>query len=168
MRVDDLRCEYLVNPLGIDARAPRLSWKLVSVRPEARSLAQAAYHVVVARTEALLRESRGDLWDSGKVASDQSLHVSYAGKPLASHATCWWMVRVWDQDSKVSGWSKPARWSMGMLDATDWSARWIGFDGGEETEVPFASLGDASWIWYPGGNSTIGAPIGTSLLSEGR
>jgi alpha-L-rhamnosidase len=161
VRVDDLRCEYLVNPLGIDARAPRLSWKLVAVHPGARSLAQSAYQIVVADTEALLRESKGNLWDSGKVASDQSLHVAYAGKPLVSHEFCWWKVRVWDQDGKVSAWSTPAQWSMGMLDATDWAARWIGWDGGEETDVPFAVLQNASWIWYPGGSAAVGAPIGT-------
>ena len=100
--VDDLRCEYLVNPLGIDARAPRLSWKLVAVRPESRGLSQSAYQVLVASSEALLRAGNADLWDSGKVASSQSLHVPYGGKPLTSHAECWWKVRVWDQDGNVS------------------------------------------------------------------
>lgn len=174
VRVDDLRCEYLVNPLGIDARAPRLSWRLVAVRPELRSLAQTAYQVVVGPTEALLQADQGALWDSGKVESDQSLHVVYAGKPLVSHATCWWKVRVWDQDGKVSAWSSPARWSMGMLNASDWSARWIGLDGGEDSDEPFKVLQTASWIWYPGGKSTIGAPIGpryfrrTIALPAGR
>jgi len=133
LSVDDLRCEYLSNPVGIDARAPRLSWKLLAVRPEARSLAQSAYQIVVASTETSLREDQGDLWDAGKIASDQSLHVVYGGKPLTSHAACWWKVRVWDQDGNVSAWSMPARWTMGLLDAKDWSARWIGWDGGDET-----------------------------------
>ncbi len=164
LRVDDLRCEYLVNPLGIDARAPRLSWKLVAIRPEERNLAQSAYQIIVAPSEALLGEDKGTLWDSGKVLSDQSLHVPYAGKALVSHADCWWKVRVWDQQNVVSAWSPPARWSMGMLDATDWSAQWIGWDGGEETDEPFAALQVASWIWYPGGKSTIGAPIGTRFF----
>ena len=100
--------------------------------------------------------------------------MPYAGKALVSHADCWWKVRVWDQQNVVSAWSTPARWSMGMLDATDWSAQWIGWDGGEETDEPFAALQAASWIWYPGGKSTIGAPIGTRFfrrtvnIPEGR
>ena len=159
--VDDLRCEYLVNPLGIDARAPRLSWKLVAVRPESRGLSQSAYQIVVASSEALLRAGNADLWNSGKVASSQSLHVPYSGKPLTSHAECWWKVRVWDQDGGVSEFSKPARWTMGLLDPKDWTARWIGLDSGEETDDLAALLKDASWIWYPGGKSTVGAPIGT-------
>ncbi len=165
LSVDDLRCEYLVNPLGIDARAPRLSWKLVAVRPESRGLTQSAYQILVAPSEALLREDKADLWDSGKVASSQSLHVAYGGKPLASHDECWWKVRVWDQDGNVSAWSKPARWTMGLLDPRDWTARWIGLDSGEETDDVATLLKDAAWIWFPGGKSTVGRADRHPLLS---
>lgn len=159
--VDDPRCEYLVNPLGIDARAPRLSWTLKAARPEARGLSQSAYQVLVAPSESQLLAGKGTLWDSGKVASDQSLHIDYAGKPLGSRADCWWKVRAWDQDGAASPWSAPARWSMGLLNAQDWTARWIGKDGGDETDDLSATLKQAQWIWYPGGKSTTGAPIGT-------
>jgi alpha-L-rhamnosidase len=155
----DLRCEYLVNPPGIDARMPRLSWKLKPVRPEARGLVQSAYQVLVASSERLLSENRGDFWDSGKLDSSQSLHVIYGGKPLTSHVACWWKVRVWDQAGTVSSWSPTARWSMGLLDASDWHGRWIGLDGGDETDS-LSMASDASWIWYPEGNPTIGAPSG--------
>ncbi len=106
LRVDDPRCEYLVNPLGIDAKPPRLYWKLKPARPEARGLAQSAYQVLVATSESLLGEGKGTLWDSGRVASDQSIHVPYAGHPLASHTVCWWKVRVWDQDGNASPWRR--------------------------------------------------------------
>ncbi|GAC1466249.1 MAG: hypothetical protein NVSMB9_06590 [Isosphaeraceae bacterium] len=174
LQVDDLRCEYLVNPLGIDARAPRLSWTLRAVRPEGRGLAQTAYQVLVAPSEVSLADDRGALWDTGKVASDQSLRVVYAGKPLVSHAVCWWKVRVWDQGGTVSAWSAPAHWSLGMLDAKDWSARWIGQDGGDEIDDQTSLLQRARWIWFPGGTPGTGAPIGvryfrkTVTLPEGR
>ena len=174
LRADNLRCEYLLNPLGIDARAPRLSWQLNAVDPKARGLTQSAYQIVVAPSEALLREDNGATWNSGKVASDQSLHVPYAGKPLASHAVCWWKVRVWDGSGNASDWSKPATWTMGMLDPKDWTGRWIGHDGGDETEDYATVLKIASWIWTSSSNSTIGAPIGTRYfrtsvtLPEGR
>jgi alpha-L-rhamnosidase len=164
LRVEDLRCEYLVNPLGIDARAPRLSWKLVATLPEARGLGQTAYQVIVAATEAELSELRGTFWDSGKVTTDQSIHVAYRGRALESYATCWWKVRVWDQDGKVTAWSKPARWTMGLLSAQDWQARWIGWDGGEETDNSLEPLGRAEWIWYPSGDAKIGAPVGTRFF----
>ena len=69
------------------------------------------------RSPELLAKDQGDLWDSGKVASDQSIQVEYAGKPLESGRLCHWKVRVWDKDGKPSAWSAPAGWSMGLLDA---------------------------------------------------
>ncbi len=161
IRVGGLRCEYLVEPLGIDAPSPRLSWTLTPVRPGARGLKQSAYRVIVASSAASVREDKADLWDTGKVASDRSVHVAYAGRPLTSHAECWWKVRVWDQNGAESAWSEPARWSMGILDAGGWKGRWIGLDGGEEAgELP-STLKQASWIWFPGTIASTGAPIGT-------
>ena len=66
---------------------------------------------------------KGDLWDSGKVTSDQSIQVRYAGKPLVSEQECFWKVQVWDEQGKASGWSRPARWSMGLLQPSDWHGK---------------------------------------------
>jgi len=131
--VKELRCEYRTNPLGIDIRSPRLSWVIASER---RGELQTAYQVLVASSEELLKQDKGDLWDSGKVASDQSIHVEYKGKPLMSRMDCHWKVRVWDKDGKASDWSKPASWSMGLLDAGDWQAHWIGLEQADEAKVP--------------------------------
>ena len=121
---DRLRCEYLADPLGIDAARPRLSW---IVRSGERAQVQTAYRVLVASSAERLAADDGDLWDSGKVGSDATLHVAYAGKPLASRDRCYWKVRVWDRTGRPSPWSKPATWSMGLLAAADWDARWIAF-----------------------------------------
>lgn len=126
--VADLQCEYLSEPLGIDVRQPRLCWRLEATDPAARGQKQTAYQVLVASTKTLLDAGTGDLWDSGEVASGQSLHVVYAGKPLGSGASCFWKVRVKDQAGVTSAWSEPARWTMGLLEKADWSARWIGTD----------------------------------------
>ena len=75
-----------------------------------------------------LAEDRGDLWDSGEVSSGQSVHVVYAGRPLASGTRCYWKARVRDQAGTLSAWSKPALWTMGLLDAHDWAGKWIGTD----------------------------------------
>ena len=75
----DLRCEYLKNPLGIDVSQPELSWRLESATPSSHSQSQTAYQVLVATEQTVLRHDQGDLWDSGKVLADQSLHVAYAG-----------------------------------------------------------------------------------------
>ncbi len=117
-----LRCEYLVNPLGIHETAPRFSWRMNSSQ---RGEKQTAYQILVAMAPDHLTKQQGDLWDSGKVLSDQSAQVEYAGKPLHSRMQCYWTVRVWDHDGKPGPWSKPALWSMGLLDIGDWSAKWI-------------------------------------------
>ncbi len=117
-----LRCEYVANPFGIDAMQPQLSWVIESDR---RGERQTAYQVLVASSPELLGQDQGDLWDSGQVKSDQSIHVEYAGKPLASRMSCYWKVRVWDQHEKSSDWSQPASWTMGLLNPTDWQAKWI-------------------------------------------
>lgn len=118
-----LRCEYAANPLGIDAVRPRLSWALVS---EQRAEVQTAYRVLAASEEAKLAAGLADLWDSGKVASDQSVHVVYGGKPLRSRMRVHWKVRAWDKKGKASPWSENATWRMGLLDPADWKAKWVG------------------------------------------
>ena len=120
--VEQLRCEYLDNPLGIDTPQPRLSWVLESKQ---RGQKQTAYQILVASTEALLKSDTGDLWDTGTVASDQTLQVVYAGKALSSCQRCYWKVRVWDKDGKASDYSRPACWEMGPLSPQDWQGQWI-------------------------------------------
>jgi alpha-L-rhamnosidase len=131
----DLRCEYLTNPLGIDVVKPRLSWVIVisdqlSVISKQRGVKQTAYQLLVASSEKLLKEGKPDLWDSGKVESDQSVNVEYKGKALESGQQCFWKVRAWSLTSDLrspvsSSWSQPAFWTMGMLKPEDWSAKWI-------------------------------------------
>ena len=122
LEVSDLTCEYLKNPLGVDVLAPRLSWKLES---DERGQKQTAYRVLVASSEAQLADNTGDLWDTGKIDSDQSIQLAYAGKNLESSMQCFWQVMVWDVDGKPSTWSEPAQWSMGLLKLKDWTAMWI-------------------------------------------
>ncbi len=117
-----LRCEYAENPLGIDAARPRLSWALESSE---RGQVQTAYQVLVAGSEQPLASGRGDLWDSGKVASSRQIEIEYAGTPLQSGQRVWWTVRVWDRNGKASDYSRPARWEMGLLRPEDWHGRWI-------------------------------------------
>ena len=134
-----LRCEYREDPLDIEAAKPRLSWVIDygNEAMEIRGLKQSAYQVLVASTPELLATDKGDLWDSGKVDSDQSCQVAYAGKPLASRAHCVWKCRVWldgggnsVRSDVPTRWSQPAAWSMGLLDPGDWHAKWIGATAG--------------------------------------
>jgi alpha-L-rhamnosidase len=127
-----LRCEYAVDPLGIDGTHPRLFWQLAS---DARGQRQTAYQILAGSSLDRLRQDQGDLWDSGKVASDESVHIAYAGQPLGSSQQVFWKVRVWDRDGTVSPWSRPASWTMGVLGAGDWGASWIGARPGVSYET---------------------------------
>ena len=140
--LSNLRCEYRDNPLGIDAQKPRLSWKIEDPKSEIPNLKfqiprgrkQTAYQVLVASSPELLARDQGDLWDSGKVQSDQSIQVEYAGKPLESGQICHWKVRITMMTSErqplpFSAWSEPASWSMGLLKPEDWSAEWVKHPG---------------------------------------
>jgi alpha-L-rhamnosidase len=122
----NLRCEMLVNPLGIGTTHPRLSWEITG---DGRSINQMAYQILVASTPAKLAANVGDLWDSHKINSAENIMVTYAGKPLASRSAGYWKVKIWTTAGE-SKWSTPAYWSVGLLNAADWKAKWIGYDNG--------------------------------------
>jgi len=137
LRVVRVTCEYLVNPRGIDVVRPRLSWTL---RSQQRGQEQAAYRILVSTTPERLAADQGDLWDSGRVASEQSVHVKYAGRPLRSRMRCYWKVKVWDRDGRASNWSEPAQWSMGLLAPDDWQAEWVGHPQANGSPQDLSSL----------------------------
>jgi len=133
LNVGSLRAEYKENPLGIDAREPRLSWQLHS---DARGVLQTAYQVRVASSEADLRKATNLAWDSGRISSDESTHCPYKGAPLQSGRHYYWQVRVWDNGGNASDWSEAAYWEMGLLYAADWQASWIEPDSPEDVKKP--------------------------------
>lgn len=126
-RINDLRCEYAANPLGIDTPRPRFSWRLDH---DERGQAQTAYHILVASSLDLLASDMGDLWDSGRRTDAALPVIEYAGVPLASRQRAYWKVRAWDMQSRVSAFSEPARFEMSLLEPGDWRADWIGFPAG--------------------------------------
>lgn len=142
-----LRCEYRVNPCGIDETAPRMSWQVTSRQRNER---QSAWQVLVAGTKEVLANNKGDFWDSGKVIGDDTTAIVYGGRALASGEICHWKVRVWDKNGKASDWSEPAVWSMGLLSQTDWRAQWIGYDKMREGVMIAAPFVGAKWIWFGG------------------
>jgi alpha-L-rhamnosidase len=122
-----LTCEYATDPLGIQTASPRFAWQLQSPQ---RGDRQTAYQVVVASTARRAAAGQGDLWDSGKSTSADSIEVSYAGVPLASRQRCFWSVRVWDARGQVSPWAPAASFELGLLSQDDWLAQWIGYPAG--------------------------------------
>ena len=143
LHVEDLRCEYLRDPLGIDEPQPWLSWTLKS---DERGQRQIACQVLVASSPELLEGQQADLWDSGRMSSEETAHVLYGGKALPSRKACFWKVRAWDRHAAASDWSRPARWEMGLLRPDDWSAQWIGGDLKTDPAAAAESLSGATWI----------------------
>lgn len=118
----DLRVDYKKNPLGIDNPQPKLSWKLGG---DHRNIWQTAYELRIAESAAQLSEPAKAVWHTGKVLSNQSIHIAYAGKALQSKKRYYWQVRVWNEKDKVSAWSEIGQWEMGLLNQTEWKAHWI-------------------------------------------
>jgi alpha-L-rhamnosidase len=119
---NQLTCNYAVNPLGIDTRIPSLSWQL---KGEGCGRRQSAFQILVASLRERLDRETGDVWDSDRMESDQSVHVPYAGPKLRSRRRYWWKVRVWDEQGRQGPWGEPAFWEMGLLEEKDWHAQWI-------------------------------------------
>jgi len=153
--VAELRCEHEAEPLDLDTSAPRFSWKLAALDLARRGLAQSAYRILVASSEAALGEEHGDLWDSGRVGAPETVDVAYAGRLLRSFERAAWKVQVWDQDGVPSAWSAPAHFGMGVLDPSEWHAGWIGFDAPLAAGPAVPDLGDARWLRAASGEHEI-------------
>jgi alpha-L-rhamnosidase len=125
--VEGLRTEYAVNPVGIDARTPRLSWRLHATR---RGTTQGAYEIQVALDSGAMNRP---LWTSGRVASPASILRPYGGPPLQSSTRYYWRVRAWDDAGRASPWSTIAFFETALLDTAEWRARWITPDLTEDT-----------------------------------
>ena len=114
----DLRCEYQPHPLGLGVRRPRLSWKLAGTD---RGLRQTAYHLQVSEDESF----QNLIWDSGEVLSDDSHLISWQGPDLMSRQQGCWRVRVCGGQHGWSDWSESSGFEIGLLEPSDWSARWM-------------------------------------------
>ena len=149
-----LECEGMQEPLGIDIVHPRLSWQLQDSRRGAR---QAAYEIRVAASLEALAQDHADVWDSGRVESDQSVNVIYGGPAVESRRRYYWQVRVWDAQGEASSYSQATWWEMGLLSSDDWKAKWITRDmpllRGDYESAP-------KWIWAADDNALTKATPG--------
>ncbi len=124
VQVVNLKCEFNSDRLTIDAKHPRLSWEF---KANLRDVRQLAYRIMVATSPEKLSANKGDLWDSKKVNSNRTLGIVYTGKPLTSRVRCYWKVQAWTNRGRTE-WSDPAQWAMGLMNPSDWTAKWTGLD----------------------------------------
>ena len=134
LRVEDLRCEYLIDPLGVDTAQPRFSWKLID-EDHTRAQKQTAWQIVVTGDDG---NGSPVLWDSGKVESGESANNVFAGVSLRSNQAARWKARAWDMNGIPTAWSSDVRFSMGLLEKSDWKGDWI----------RLAEADEVKHIWY--------------------
>jgi alpha-L-rhamnosidase len=135
-----LECDALQTPLGDDNKAPLLSWKLQDGRTGAK---QTAYKILVASTPDLLKGDHPDIWNSGRVESDRTVDVAYGGPQLKPETRYYWRVQAWDMHGKAYPASDASWWETGLLDQSNWTAKWIGYEDAEQASLRAAH---AQWI----------------------
>jgi alpha-L-rhamnosidase len=136
-----LKVDYLEQPLGLESRHPRFSWRLES---EERNVRQSAYRILVASSEGGIAAGEGDIWDTGRVSSRRCFGIQYRGRGLSSRQRCWWNVQAWDERGLACPPSAASWWEMGLLDPKDWSAQWLA------AEDPLAKADRETglrWMW---------------------
>jgi alpha-L-rhamnosidase len=117
-----LKCEYSINPLGIDAANPRFSWQL---QDERRGAVQKAYQVQVGTDSGTLLQGRADAWNSGKITTDKTNNIQYGGVALLSRKKYYWRVLIWDKEGKPMPASAIASFETGLFSLTEWKGQWI-------------------------------------------
>lgn len=132
VNITNLKCENKGTPLGVDILKPRFSWISES---DQRGVNQTSYQILVASSLEKLNENNPDIWDSRKIYSTKSNQITYEGNPLESNHKYFWKVQIWDQND-VTHTSKPSFWTTGLLNDSDWKAKWIGLDKAVGTDDP--------------------------------
>jgi len=140
--LQNLLCENASRGAGIDAQRPVFAWQLMG---HTANIRQSAYRILVADNPATLARNKGNIWDSKKVMSDESVQQVYAGKPLRSATTYYWKIMIWDQQDRASDWSAPEQWQTGLYRPEDWqSAQWIGYEKMPDVERIVPAITDDS------------------------
>jgi alpha-L-rhamnosidase len=119
LSVERLLTENENDPISIDIKTPRFSWQIVA--GTAKNVLQSAYQIKV-----YTADDNKLIWNSNKIAGDQSIYMPYKGPALTSRSAYVWQVMIWDNKGHASSWSKKATWRMGLLSRSDWKASWIG------------------------------------------
>jgi alpha-L-rhamnosidase len=124
LSVKDLTCEHKKDPIGLDVKQPRFSWK---INGTGNNIMQSAYSVRVSTDQKF--SSTKIVWQTGKTESEESILQAYAGTDLKSGQRYFWQVKIWDNKGRESKWSDVAFWEMGLLSQSDWKAKWIEMEG---------------------------------------
>ena len=121
INIANLKCEYLVEPIGIDSHAPRFTWQITG---EKTGTKQTSYEIIVGTDSMDLKLGRGKLWNSGEIKSGKSFAI-YSGNVLSPYTKYFWSVKIWDEKNTPSKWSDLSSFETGMMDSKNWQGDWI-------------------------------------------
>ena len=142
-KVINLRVENLQNPIGLDIKNPRFSWMIDS---NEFNQVQTAYQIIVSSSAELIKENQADIWNSGKVISDQSNNIMFSGKALKSMKCYFYQVIIWGKDNDESDYSEIAIFETAFLDQDEWKVKWI---AGSKPNENVVAYGKAIGIMLP-------------------
>ncbi len=157
LKIDTTLCENKVNPLGVNTENIRFSW---IVKSNIRDNGQSAYQIIIASSIEKLKADNGDIWNSGKKESDQSILIPFNEQTLQAGTTYFWKVKIWDTKGNESSWSEPSKFVTGLIQPQDWSnAQWIAYDEMDSSKriVPGIHAPNYSKVWkkYPSGEHIL-------------
>jgi len=132
LSIEDLRCCELLNPQGVSS--PLLSWKLKTAE---EGVSQKAWEVEMATSKETLFKGKADVWKSGKKLSDMQFNIAPDGAIFTDATGYYWRVRIWDNTGKISSWSKPAYFSIGLRNEQSWMAKWITYSDAKNNALPY-------------------------------
>ena len=135
LKLENLRCEYQINPRGVEKNEPFLSWEINSFKK--RNVTQSSFRIILVESDKIPSKKPIFFWDSGVIYSSQSVNVKYSGKPLQSAKKYYWRVQVRDTKGGKSEFSEWASFETGILNEEDWISKWVHTPTDESKNYPF-------------------------------
>ena len=123
LKPENLKCEYQINPRGVEKEQPFLSWEIKASAK--RNISQSSYRIIMVESNNVPSKNTELFWDSGVVHSSRSVNVKYNGKALDSAKKYYWRVQVQDNKGRISKFSEWASFETGKLNQEDWIAKWV-------------------------------------------
>lgn len=133
ININETTCNHCPAPQVVNTLNPLFGWQMYSKKNGAK---QTGFQILVSTTIEKISNDEGDIWDTGKIMSDNSQNIPFSGKKLESSKRYYWKVRVWNSNDKVSDWSTIKHWDMGLSDISEWNSKWIGAIKKADSNLP--------------------------------
>lgn len=137
VKINNLRCEYMHNPIGIDAVSPRFTWNYEAI--SGHDFKQGSVQLLLSRNkEALSEKTSNDIWRSGIISTNEMFITPDSSCVLEPHTTYYWQVIVWDNNKKQKIVSPVSHFETAFMQPSAWQAKWI--SDNEAMDSPIAPI----------------------------